>query len=768
MDIFGEARALYRSGSFTIALARLEVLKGSRLDIDTSLLKASLCEATGDASSARLLVEQALRTRLLTDAQRATGEFILSRLGAADGDPDCELHHLQQSQSLAERAGDSEQLCWTQLRILSLTADRIGPESCRAMVVRLRKSVSCLGSPSLSAAVHLAVADIDGKHGLIAKSSRHVVLAEGLLSRYPNCWLQGWAATTRMALAMVMCDIPSALAHGERAIQLSTDSGSAAVRLSALANMGRLLHITGEYERSLDYLNQALSASRPNGDRYDAINESIARVYLAQGRLHEGLKLLERVQISDRASLRSGSYVHRHSLLTKAELLARFGNLAEAEGHFAEATALAQRSGDTILEDSARLLLRKARTEAGLEVLGPPVSRPLLATPDLAILYEQTLASSLVVAGRLGAARSHFERAVRICQAVSNKLAERELAGSLVARLVSAAVSENDAPSQSRSTLQEISSLLMHSSRPELVATGLVSILQHANCLVGARAIARDANNHEEVLASWGSLSATPDLRTFAVGTSRERNIELQLHPLPDIESHATVNSVGFVIAAGQELERARLEREERLTLWPIDELPAEDDDSVVAGKMRDVMLYARKVAPTNVTVLITGESGTGKEVLARAVHRYSHRSKKPFVPFNCTAVPRELLESHLFGFKRGAFTGADRDNPGLIRAAKDGTLFLDEVGELGLDLQPKLLRFLESGEINPLGETSPFGVNVRIVAATNANLKKLVQEGRFREDLYYRLNVIPLELPPLRERREEIPPLAQHFALKW
>ena len=142
--------------------------------------------------------------------------------------------------------------------------------------------------------------------------------------------------------------------------------------------------------------------------------------------------------------------------------------------------------------------------------------------------------------------------------------------------------------------------------------------------------------------------------------------------------------------------------------------------------------------------------------------------SSKPFVPFNCTAVPRELLESHLFGFKRGAFTGADRDNQGLIRAAKDGTLFLDEIGELGLDLQPKLLRFLESGEIHPLGETSPFSVNVRIVAATNADLQKLVAEGRFREDLYYRLSVIPIALPPLRERREEIAPLAQHFALKW
>ncbi len=393
---------------------------------------------------------------------------------------------------------------------------------------------------------------------------------------------------------------------------------------------------------------------------------------------------------------------------------------------------------------------------------------PTLATPDLAILYEKTLASSLVATGRLGAAKAHFDRAMRICRAVSNKLAEQELNTSFAAVLTSLQPCGGCAVSQSANTLQEVASLLMHSSRPELTATGLVSVLQHVNCAVAARAIARDGDTREEVLAEWGTVTSPADVRTFAIGISRERSIELQLQPLPDIESHAAVNSVGFVIAAGQQLERARLEREERLTLWPIDELPAEGDDSVVAGKMREVMLYARKVAPTNVTVLITGESGTGKEVLARAVHRYSQRSKKPFVPFNCTAVPRELLESHLFGFKRGAFTGADRDNPGLIRAAKDGTLFLDEVGELSLDLQPKLLRFLESGEINPLGETSPFSVNVRIVAATNANLKKLVHEGRFREDLYYRLNVIPLELPPLRERREEIPPLAQHFALKW
>src|SRR4029079_10521980 len=256
-------------------------------------------------------------------------------------------------------------------------------------------------------------------------------------------------------------------------------------------------------------------------------------------------------------------------------------------------------------------------------------------------------------------------------------------------------------------------------------------------------------------------------MRILTLGTARNRSVEVHVAPLPDIESQATLNAVTILLGTVHDLERAQAEREERLTLWPIDEPSFEGDDSVIAGRMREMMSFARKIARTNVTVLLTGESGTGKEVLARAIHGFSARAKKPFVPFNCTAIPRELLESQLFGYRRGAFTGAERDNPGLIRTAKDGTLFLDEVGELGLDLQPKLLRFLESGEINPLGETSPFNVDVRIVAATNANLERLVEEGRFREDLFYRLNVICLSIPPLRERRDEIPGMVHHFVSK-
>ena len=215
-----------------------------------------------------------------------------------------------------------------------------------------------------------------------------------------------------------------------------------------------------------------------------------------------------------------------------------------------------------------------------------------------------------------------------------------------------------------------------------------------------------------------------------------------------------------------QEIERARVEREERTALWPIEELP-HDERSVISGKMRELMNFASRIAKTKVNVLITGESGTGKEILARAIHDFSDRAQKAFVPFNCTAIPRDLLESQLFGHRRGAFTGADRDQLGLIRTARDGTLFLDEVGELGLDLQPKLLRFLESGEISPLGEPGSLTIDVRIVAATNTKLEDAVRDGKFREDLFYRLNVVRLSIPPLRERRDEIPGFVNHFVAR-
>lgn len=179
---------------------------------------------------------------------------------------------------------------------------------------------------------------------------------------------------------------------------------------------------------------------------------------------------------------------------------------------------------------------------------------------------------------------------------------------------------------------------------------------------------------------------------------------------------------------------------------------------------MAEVARNVERIKDSNSTILVTGESGTGKELIARAIHRLSRRSESEFIPFNCSAVPAELIESMLFGHRRGTFTGAMSDQAGLIRSAENGTLFLDEIGDLPLSLQPKLLRFLQEGEIHTLGERAPRKVNVRVIAATHKDLETLVREKLFREDLYYRIATLTLKVPALRDRPEDISTLISHF----
>ncbi|MBV9075191.1 MAG: sigma 54-interacting transcriptional regulator, partial [Acidobacteria bacterium] len=182
------------------------------------------------------------------------------------------------------------------------------------------------------------------------------------------------------------------------------------------------------------------------------------------------------------------------------------------------------------------------------------------------------------------------------------------------------------------------------------------------------------------------------------------------------------------------------------------------------SAKIRDVFEFIRRVAPTDSTVLITGESGTGKELVARALHSNSSRANGPFIPINCAAIAENLLESELFGHEKGAFTGAVAQKKGKIELAEGGTLFLDEIGELALPLQAKLLRVLQEREFERVGGTRPIKINLRLVAATNQQLEELVEEGKFRKDLFYRLNVVSIKVPPLRDRREDIPTLAEYF----
>jgi DNA-binding NtrC family response regulator len=209
----------------------------------------------------------------------------------------------------------------------------------------------------------------------------------------------------------------------------------------------------------------------------------------------------------------------------------------------------------------------------------------------------------------------------------------------------------------------------------------------------------------------------------------------------------------------------------------PVPSRETDDSPSVAEGlpgfigrapSVQRVFNMVRQVAQRETSVLITGESGTGKDVVARALHHLSLRRLKPFVVINCAAIPEALLEAELFGYVKGAFTGAVQSKIGRIHAAQGGTLFLDEIGDLALGLQSKLLRFLEQGEVQRLGSNDTFRVDVRVVAATNAPLRSLVQQRAFREDLFYRLSIFPIDLPPLRDRMEDLDPLMNSFLVKF
>ncbi|WP_339712853.1 sigma-54 dependent transcriptional regulator [uncultured Kriegella sp.] len=232
----------------------------------------------------------------------------------------------------------------------------------------------------------------------------------------------------------------------------------------------------------------------------------------------------------------------------------------------------------------------------------------------------------------------------------------------------------------------------------------------------------------------------------------------------------AAISANKQLVIANKELNalRNQLEQENVYLKNELDLAFNYEDMVYGSAVFSNVLTEVEKVAPTTATVMLFGESGTGKELLARAIHNIGLRNDKPLIKVNCSAIPKELIESEFFGHKKGSFTGAYSDKIGKFELADGGTLFLDEIGEMPLDMQPKILRFLQEGEIEVVGGTELRKLNVRVIAATNKNLKEEIENKRFREDLYFRLNVFPIKVPPLRERQDDIPLLLEHFIDKF
>jgi two-component system nitrogen regulation response regulator NtrX len=256
-----------------------------------------------------------------------------------------------------------------------------------------------------------------------------------------------------------------------------------------------------------------------------------------------------------------------------------------------------------------------------------------------------------------------------------------------------------------------------------------------------------------------------PDLPVVVMsghGTIEEAVKAIQLGAADFVEKPFGPDRLHVTVERALELKALQRENEHLRALTG-----AGDEMVGKSGSLEQIRAEIAKVGRTDAKVLITGESGTGKELVARAIHRASGRARGPFEKLNCAALPKDLVESELFGYEKGAFTGATQMKRGRLEAADQGTLFLDEVGDMSLDTQAKFLRAIETGEIERLGSTRTISVDTRIVAATNKDLPAEIAAGRFREDLFYRLNVVPIHLPPLRQRREDIPLLVAHFAAR-
>ena len=489
-------------------------------------------------------------------------------------------------------------------------------------------------------------------------------------------------------------------------------------------------------------------------------------------------------------------------------LLLRRGQLDAAVRSLEEASGAALRQSDPALSTSLRLLyvealVRSGQHERAAAVLGDVAGA--CDTVSIETVAGVARATGYALAARPGGdcAALPFERAGRIFATVGNRTARAEtmdaygdaLGARLGAEPVRAPAARIDAlPRPPRRVTMRLdactrlvpdggsvaaaaaraAAIIESGAYPDVLGHEVIALLRDTACVPSGALSARRDGQALDVIAWWGcswddarALAARPP-RTLDLGRWQGRDFQVSVPAPGDAGPLTTLLAVEKLARAARWQEQARRAERERAALWPIEPGDGAADALFLNEDMNAIVTSARKVAPTPITVLLTGETGTGKEVLARVIHAASPRADRPFVPFNCTAVPREMIESQLFGYRRGAFTGAIADYPGVVRAAAGGTLFLDEIGEVAVEVQPKLLRFLESGEIQPLGDPRPHLVqNVRVIAATNANLDQLVADGRFREDLFYRLNVVRFRIPPLRERREEIAPLAEHFLQK-
>lgn len=637
---------------------------------------------------------------------------------------------------------------------------------------RLRQLASSLAKPRELASLHLSAARVESLRGAVSAARRHLDLARNLGQHSDALSMRVQVEQVNASLELYQGNLPVARQCAIAGLDLSR-SGSPRNRASSLGNLGLVELGLGRRERCRELLGEALELTAGMSFHTFAVHDSIAALELFVGDLDAAADHVQRC----------ASEVSRHDVPSRSwydlcHQITRCHYFAQLEDWRAIVDIVTAADHDLQIRQlrtwRASLLSAKAKALAHLgehDAANSALLEAMAACPkeaiDPKVTIEAATGTVLALRGDTSQATAHFDRAYRACQAIGHRFLEwvveqdrthvqRKTARQRYRR-PRTSIDLDDAAL----VLADVSSLLSAGHSIDLLAQRGLSVLEATRLRSRISVVKRDTHKDVDGISISADFDTPHGCQIELVSADRTIRIEIR-----DLESLEELTLITHVV----DLMRAALPPGSVINddqLWP-DMPPAILTDAVFwSPRMQELVRVTQRLAATDLPILITGETGTGKEVFARLVHEHSRVRRGPFVPFNASAIPRDLVESQLFGHRRGAFTGALESASGVIRSADQGTLFLDEIGDLDPLVQPKLLRFLEAAEVHPVGENRPLTVQVRIVAATNARLEALVSEGRFRSDLLFRLRVAAIDLPPLRERKDEIPALTAHFVRK-
>jgi DNA-binding NtrC family response regulator len=694
-------------------------------------------------------------------AIRSLTESTLCIIQRRLGNHTAALQHAQSAVFLAHQSNDCERAAWAQLHLLRLLIE-IGPfDKALTSLVDARRIVAKAGSHDISTYFHICISVMEGQSGRFDEARRHCDIAEGLLRDSSNLWLSASCLINRASIAWFNGEFEEASKLFRLGREIASRIGYEHLTQATDISTAYTQFVTGQFDKAEHTFLAVSRRARTNLATQLSALDGLARTYLAGGRFDEAQTVINEIRTRiNQAERAEFTYAVRWPAITEARLLIKKRRYREASALLDKAEERFREQGDSLT--TAAVHLTHAQVDARNGNPSQCAARIICASElNIAgireLQGEYYYGCALTVSDQ-SLAQQLRTRALRLWKSHGVVSARRELDNAFSLPAVSFGCDARVPLNTVECITNSLAAMSDLAHRPRLLAEELMSVIQALDCSPHVKVVEADQNSQRK-----------PTDRTAVVDLGADgRNHVSVVCEYPDSPTKAILLSdVLRMGRAALELERARQEARNRAAVWPQNTVEEQAGALFVAEEMQTLLATARRIAPTSVPVLITGETGTGKEVLARTIHAYSNRASAAFLPFNCSSVPRDMLDSQLFGHRRGSFTGATDNFPGVIRAAAGGTLFLDEIGETTLEIQPKLLRFLDSNEVHPIGEVQPVKADVRVIAATNVDLDAFVVEGRFREDLFYRLNIVRLHLPPLRERRVEIPILANHYLQK-